>query len=755
MFFRFLVFSFLLFSFSSHGFLENAECVTDIKEYAPKLFVGQLSSSQQERFFTCLHDALELVQDLTVPSSEENRDYYIEDDFFKLFNILLKQPKEESRSIARRIFAMKKIALGGHPDRYTSKEVDQTVKLMFDFEKFFYLIHKEIPYYRQIFLKAERTQLDSKRLDRSLRQLSRGFDVLRDAYKREKVSYDLSSLNQYHTYMNKAGVPNAEQDLETWKEFSKFLNIWADGVFSSSNKVVIEGRKWDYFFPAFHDLFSQFAYYKMYLSGKDVFSAETLPLTLKSLNFFISSLEYVKHNPSKPGFPLGNLDHLLQIMISHIGDSNAYASPTLHFLKKQKGLPISLLSRSLVCFSLKSDSDNSNSKSCTSSWNKKSSSQEVVKFSFPDGNFNVYEDRQEWTFHNQKEFYLEDEQIKALKTWLFYWSKGVARVASGELRSVAKRKNISHWLNDEFGQSSDGRFEFGRDSIDSHSLLPRMYTLLHYDALVRLVLNSYFDSSQSQISKANWVKFINEMSPALIALSSEGYKKNWRAKFTDLFEYGDLFLNSSNQNGLLSRSEVLDIMVHLFSAQKSSERAFHVLEKFCKGKKATCVDRHFIQHEGILDNFYGLRSDISNSNLENYTQMLKKLLPEQITSPYDFMNFFVLIQLVETNFGRYDQNKSQVLEGGEFVNFSQSFADVLVSKVPYLSNKRQAKAFLAYSAQKGVVPFLTESEFQMSSPEFINWYLYPSRWKKMNFSREKMVSMSVLFYELYNSLGSQ
>ena len=747
MFFRFF-FSLLLFlPFSSYGFLENSSCIKDIGRYAPLLFRGGINAKQQERFFSCLHDALELMQEHVVPSEDGSRDYYIEDDFFKLFHFLFKQPEKTSRDIARQIFAMKKIALGGSPDRYTIKEIQHTINLMFDFETFFYLIRKDISYYHEVFFTPKGFFIQPKQLDQSLKQLERAFKILSQAFKREGISYDLSSLDKYYIYFDRVGFPMKKEQYENWKQFSLFLKIWAEGVFNSNGETLIEGEKWDYFLPAMHKLFSQFAYYKIYLAGKDMLQPDTLQMTLKSLSFFISSIEYVKYNKAQPGFPIKKLDNLLKIFISQLGDANPDISPTLSFLREQEGLPLFLFTRSLVCFSLQSESN----KSCSLKWIEDPSSSETVQAHFPDGVFKLHIDRQEW-IPNNNSFYLSINQIQDLQQWLHRWSDGIQQILLGEGEVVAKERGFSHWLGGAFSQDKEGRFEFSR-------LLPsfspeKIYTLTRYEAFIDLILSSHLRNSE-QISRENWNSIVNQLSPALIALNSLGYEKEWKNRFIDLFDYGDFFLNSSDRNSSLSRSEIIDITTHILSAQRSGKLAFQTLKLRCDSNHSSCASKNLFFERKLLDNFKGLQNELSFKNPKNYIKNTENLLPETLNSSFDFVPFFMLIQMMEVNFYFYDKDKSNFLEMDEFIAFSKNIEPHLVKKVPYIHNVKQARAFLVYSAKKEVIPFVTEGDKQFSSTEFINWYLYPSKWNTSVFSREELLYLSFNFYHVYSSLGSR
>ena len=747
MFFKYLIFFCFLLPVPSYGFLENAVCLKQIKDYSKQLFEGTLHWEKQERLFTCVHDTLELLINNT--THDQARDYYTEEEMFKFFHFILKHEEVEAKNLATKILAIKKMTLGGHPHQFSDKELQQTLNLVYDFEKFFYIISKDIPVFRKLFIKEEREFVSPSRLDRALRKLGNAFNILSKGFQREEVVHDFSDLDQYHRHLDHSGFITERAEKEAWKSFSDFLQQWAGGLFSSAGKIIVEGEKWEYFFPSFHQLFSQFAYYKMYLVGKDIFEPETIPFTLKSLGFFVSSLEFVKYNSEQKGFPLKNLDKMLQIIVSQVGDdSDINTSPSLSFLKEQKGIPLSLLTRSLVCFSL----DPVPNPHCSLEWSRDKTSSETVRFHFPDGQFLIHEDRQTW-IPNENIFYLKASHFQTVKNWMKHWELDIHKVVSNKVRQVAQRRGFSHWLKSFFGQMEDGRFQFGHSNQSTEK---QVYTLIRYEAFIRLLMSPYFDSkSLNKMSKEKWTQWINELSPALIVSTSLGYKKEWRNQFINLFDYADLLFNSSNNNQFLEKNEVLDIIMHLMSAKRSSELAFQTLSSSCKENSSSCISKNLFSQNSALNNFQALQNAISPRDTEYYAKITQSILPDVVTSPYELMDFFMLVQMMETNFYLYDKNQSNRLESKEFFSFTKKLESQLVIKIPYLFNEIQARAFLMYSAKKEVIPFLTESEYQFSSIEFTNWYLYPEKWKNISLDRKKMLSLALRFYQVQTTLGSQ
>ena len=746
MFFKQLIFLFFFLPIPSYGFLEDSVCLGQIENYSQKLFKGTLHWEKQERLFTCVHDTLELMIKNT--THDQDRDYYTEEEFVKFFRFILKYEEKGAKNLAAKILAVKKMTLGGHPHQFSDKELQQTLNLVYDFEKFFYIISKDIPVFRKLFIEEEREVIPSKGLDKALKKLGNAFGILSESFQREGVVHDFSALDQYHKHLERAGVVAEGVEKEAWKNFSDFLQQWAEGLFASASGVIVEGEKWEYFFPSFHQLISQFAYYKMYLVGKNIFEPETIPFTLKSLGFFISSLEFVKYNPAQEGFPLKNLDRMLQIIIAQAGDdASVNSSSALSFLKEQKGTPLSLLTRSLVCFSL----DPVPNSQCSLKWVRDKTSSETVRFHFPDGEFLVYEDRQEW-IPNENTFYLKASHIRTVKNWVKNWELDIYKIAINKAQEVAHKRGFSHWLKGFFGQVEDGRFQFGYSSQVTRK---QIHTLTRYEAFIRLLMPSYFEPDSLKMSKKNWTRWIEEISPALIISTSLGYKKEWRNRFVDLFDYADLLFNSSNKNQFLEKKEILDLIVHLLSAKRSSELAFQTISPVCQENSSSCISKNLFLRNSTLNNFQALQNVFSPRDAKYYAEITEPLLTKTVTSPYELMHFFMLVQMVETNFYLHDQNQSNDLDAKEFFSFTKKLESQLVSKIPYLFNKSQARAFLVYSAEKGVIPFLAENEYQFNSLEFANWYLHPEKWQNIFLNRKKMLSLALRFYQVQASLGSQ
>ena len=751
------IFLFISLHFSALGFLQNSTCVRDIKKYTSHLFLGTMSLKKYKRYFTCVHDGLDLmIQHFT---HDPSRDYFTKQEIISYLRFQFKFTEKESEETIVKIFAFKKLVIGGHEDRLSDKELLHIYNLIYDYEKFFLLIRKEIPVFRKVLLNEKKESFSKERFERSLKQLQYGFFILKDALQREGLVYSLSDLDKTYVYLHQANLINKEE-IDSWKSFSEIIYEWGQGVFGAG--ASIEGKVWNHFFGSLQNLVSQYFYYKLYVAGKDISDVTVFGHLLKSFNFFLSSLEYVKFNPKQKGFPLHRLDKILRVVFNEIKnqEKSHFDSSYLSFLTHEKRQPMVLLIRILTCYSLRPVS-----KECFVHWGSQDS-QPVVSYQFPDGEFHFYKDQQKWVLNEKKNFYIHPEQIVYLKDWVSYWFLSIQNLKKDFFSAYSNKKLLlKSWFNDFFDLDSKGQIQFGGLVKEKGFSFEMARSFTQNDALIRLffslygsknqegIPSNYFQNIQLQLSPENWEEIILRFSPLIISLYSDGYDPSFKNQFSILLNYADQLLNTSNQDNQLDYEELIDLSFHLPSAVESSQRAFIELENYCGiSKKSDCVSQILVREPVFLDNFFHLKSYLLAEDLRTYQSIVKKLLPERaVEGFYDLMQFYLFIQMIESKFYFLDKDKSFDLNLKEISPLFKGLSKELVKSVPFLLNEDQAIAFLTYIAEKRKVPFFPfkDSPYVFEDLDFIHWVLHPEQWSSLSFSRMKALSLVVDLYEFY------
>ncbi|MCY4513004.1 MAG: hypothetical protein OXB86_04885, partial [Bdellovibrionales bacterium] len=288
-------------SSSAWGQLQQTECVKDMRRYGPSLFKNTLTKNQRERFFDCLHDAVELM---LFPKPEKGRDYYTKQELIDFFSSkLFGFSPEASRSMVTQFLAFKKLFLGGKDNQLSVQEVHWAYNLMDDFEHVISFLQKDFPLLAQAFSgKGVYRELSKEEFKGLSKRLSSSLFFLGEAFVKEKFFYRLGDLDKTADHLHQADLITNE-NRRVGRRFSVFLHEWGNGVFGSN--ALIKGNRWEPFLGSFHALLSQFLYYGFYVAGKDLSHPRVFTRFLKSIQFFLSSLEYVKKHPSRnKGFPL-------------------------------------------------------------------------------------------------------------------------------------------------------------------------------------------------------------------------------------------------------------------------------------------------------------------------------------------------------------------------------------------------------------------------------------------------------------------
>ena len=724
-----------------------------MKKYSQILFSGQMNFEQIERFFSCTRSAVNWIIRFT--THDQSRDYFKPEEFVKLF-VHLKFSQEDSENIVSTFFAFKKLLVGGHIDRLRDEELSQIYQLMPEYEKSLIVVHRHIKNFRSAFLPEERQAISEKEINKSLHHLQVAFQYLKEALMKHKVVYQLEDVSSLHMYLHQAGLIE-ESSLQSWSRFSKILNEWAQGIFGENPSV--QAGRWETFFLSLHDLISQYVYYQLYVADKNISEPNVFSKLLKSFNFFLSSISRARGNQLHAGFPVKNLDKILQLLFEEVRESENFssedASEYLDFLNHPSRNPIPLLNRALFCFAFPSQTP------CNVSWSEQSD-KPTVEFQFPDGKFLVYSDRQAWQPDPSRNFLISPGQLTQFKNWVSYWSRQQTLLQGDFLfLHQDKGKVLKAWFNHAFNQDRQGQISFGGVYYegDFSKELARSFTL--YDSLIRLFLHAYSSSSlpagsftiqNLQISSESWVKVVDELSPVIMSFHSDGYSRDLRSKFLSLLDYGDNLLNTSNYNGSLEYSELIDISLHLSSALVNSKRIYESLQASCLAKNysKTCFSHEiFSTEKRMLDNFPYLQGYISGTDPGRYSKKALDILPEEIKSSYDLMGLFMILQSIEVQFLLLDKDLSFTLSFDEAQPVLQASASKVLDAVDFLETQNQALAFLSYSAHTGSIPFFKEDPSLFLQPvEFYNWTLDQDKRRDLDLSRFDIFSLSIDLYNL-------
>lgn len=779
MFFKkLLLFTPLFFaSFSAFGFIENLTCSQKMPVHYRSLLRGTITYEDQRQFFLCIQDALKL----SVKYISIRKDFTTE-DIAKFYYHILDYPLVKAWEMASKTLVIKKILLGGRVDRLEGHKVEQLKNLISKYQDFFASIKKEVPLFLQI-LSGSPPFISFDLLGESVKKLQSAVRDLGKAYREKRVSYTLSDFRQipdyarilnyttsdftkilkhaedkgaghitldfYKTirYANALGIdPLGRKKDRQLENLSSFLHFWGTGVFSGP----IEGRNWNYFIGSFNHIISLFIRYQVYIAGRDVFNPRVFSVVLKSISEAIDAIMYVRHNPGRKGFPASHLEGLIRTVLSQADSEDDFSeSPLSHLVDEKNKDSLSFITRALICFSLPPVP------SVCKIISSQKKSEPFMSFLFPDGKyFFQRNDTRKWVPFKNKIFSVTPDQLRSLTIWLGEFRHWINFMEiNGE--AVANYYRFSHWLNGFFGQDRKKRIRFGYVSSEE-SEFSLFYSLLNYSAFLKFFIAPYLkldsEAETLSIGPSDWARFTEEMFPILAVLFQINYNDGLKKLSPALFEYGDLLLNSSNKNGKLEVSEVLDLTVHLVSAQQSSHVSFSLLKESCgELLENSCISEELFFNPQILENFPHFRKYFLSVKAKDFIFPTRELLPATVQESYELLPFFLIVQLTELLFHKYDFNKSLKIELQEFQELAQGLASKMTKAIPHLNNKEHGEQYLRYAMVEGNFPFLMEKGDIFSSIKFNHWVMHPKEYEDIPILKHQLF---VFFVNLYN-LGNR
>ena len=720
---------------------KNGTCARIFNKYSDHIFKGSLGYKETKDFFKCIRDGLEIFIDYTKPGEE--RDYYKKSDLINFF-VHLEFTEEESYRVVTQFLSLKTLLVGGNKDQLEELKLEQMYKLTDTYRDFVLAIRRHIKVLRKVFISAESGQVPSERLDKALHQLKGAFSILEKSFIKHKVEYELKNIKDIHHLFYDAQLID-EKTQGNWSTSSVLLEAWAQGVL---NKSSIKGQDWNRTFSALHDIISQYSYHEMYVSGQDISQPEVFSKFLKGVNFFLSSLQ------QKKGFPIKSLDKLIYIFLNQSND----LTQDLDFPARKNKKFIALFTRSLFCFVFQPQT-----KMCKVEW-QKNPTDLIVRYRFPDGEFNVYKDHQEWKLDGQDSFLIFPEQLAYLKNWVLDWSDRLSSTEDDFLLFHEKRDTLMQaWFQGFTSQDKKGRIVFGAYPIKEGFFNNLKSSFALYDSLIRFFFHSYilkqdepfaepFSVEDFQLSKDSWATFVDELSPVISAFYADGYEPSFKENLISLFDYADNALNTSNHDSRLQYSELIDASLHLSSARANSKKAFDFLNEICpKSQNTGCYVDYLFDSNELLSNFPILQAYTALKGKEVYTQKAQELLGETIAQFHELIPLFLLLQPIEYKFHALDQDKNTYLSWNEISPFLNRLSGEIVDTVPFIENSEQALGFLSYSAKQGFVPFFKEDPSRLFQfLEFYNWTLHQEKWLDVVFFHFEVFSLSVDLYNLKN-----
>ena len=725
-----------------------------MKNYYPRLLTGELKWTEQQRYFRCLHDTLQLFVEKNLFTHDPSRDHYTKEEIFRLFNWYFKIEEHSARLLTDKVFVIKKILIGGSINQLKDKEIETFYKLIYDYRDIYFEIQSQIPVFWRLFNSSASVTKE----EYNSTQLEKAFKLLKQAYINKNVVYPLEDLNRYGEYLVKAKLVAKSKKQLLDKSVSLLQHLFQGFLYP---KTQIKGNDWEPTLNSLQSTLKLLFYYKVYFAGSKMSLPEQTYRLLTAGELLIDSLNlpYLKQN--QKDFPLKHLEGVLQQVFFFINSQSSAGlkNSVLKNIYKNNSLP--LLIRAIDCFML----EDINTRECHSVWpNSPEASQstasdlakvDVPVLVFPDSQFKFYPDRIEPEIISSPVVFIKLKKLNFLKQWIKNYKEDLWQIHEGHGASLASHRRFSQWLDPFFGWDTKRGIVFGAFKPPASN--ENLYQLLNYQAFLPLLLSSYFPEFSlsefkkgSSISKEVWGQIVQDLSPLLATFGlGAGYNMGWRDNFLSLFTLADSFLYSSNRDEQLQSRELIDLTVHLMEALKAVEWAQNTTFKNSHSLKVHQVVTALLEGD-LLASFPRFIKQTSGFFKNKYQDKLISALgePEQLIEPIDLLPLFILIQTAEINYHLIDNNQSFNLESQELSLFAKEFEEVLFMQIPYIYNQEQAHSYIMYSFKTGDMPFFTGSA---ASPlDFTNWHINPlRRQEEFKVTAPSFHFLMLDFYKLY------
>ena len=710
-----------------------------MKNYAPHLATGQLSKEQQQRFFHCVWGVLDLIVVKRMIVHDDSRDHFTREEIFRLFNTYFEYDEETSIKFRDFVFVVKKILVGGSIDQLKDKELATLFRLIYDYRDAYYIIHKQLPLLRNAGQLGH--SLSEEQEERLLKKFKRSLLGLQEAYQRENVVYTLHDLNRYGEYLN-------TDKAQTHHIFALLQGLF-EGVLFPQTKIQAQG--WDTAFKMIYKGLNLYLYYKTHFK-ESLTAMEKRYVQLQSAQLF---LDMISENPDQ-GFPVKALDKILLSAVGLLEGQSPSLDRWLSRLKNPNA--IALITRSIVCFSLKrfsncgaeTDSESSPELSQVQALQLQTSQAQA---SFPDTEFSFSEGQLLQKDLDSPALFLTPAQLQYIQQWLTSYQEGIQHIYYGWIEETALKHQFDHWLDPFFGWDAEGQLIFG--SFDSRPSEQKSFWLLENQRVLSFFLGSYlpedfFSSTQSRMSVKLWNQILSDFSPALsVLLGTPGQNSSIKQQANALFSLADQFLNSSDKDESLNSKELVDLSVHLFSALKQSQRLFQELSPLCQTEPISpCLAQKLLEDERLLSPYPRFQEYIFKQTWASYHEKIQSVLGDiegSTFSSMDLLPLFFLIQLMETNYHLLDSDQSFSLESRELLSLAHTFKNAVYVNIPYIHSEKQAVSYIMYSLKVGSIPFFTGSS---EDPiKFSHWHLNPESRQPFSIIAN---DFHFLLFDLYN-----
>ena len=757
----------------------------DIKRYYPDLITGQLKGQRLKRFFKCLSDtSRNLFVDPKFFTHDPGRDYYSKSDITRLFSLYLgfrppDYPPEFAEDLTNKFFTIKTILIGGSINELKDTELEVFTRLIPHYKKIYDDIRKVIPVLKKAFSNTGES-ITPEEVEWALNPLWSALDTLRWVYQREKIEYPIHYLQKYPIYLKKANLISSHTERKVKYGF-RFIHHVFGGLFPGQQNI--SENDWDYAVRALYRITDLFLFYKAQFS-ESLSRDGTVFRLLRGMERLIHILQ-IRADINK-GFPVNNLDGILTSLLSFIPQNSNHSDLSTNFFSQSiSPIAVSLFTRTLNCFSL----DQSSHKSCKSKWGN-GGSEPIVSLSFSDTKFEIFSNKINKTQITHTPLMMSAANIDFIQKWLEQYIEDMLNIYDGYTALVASNRQFDHWLNDSlFGwEATYSRLTFApfdpfthprktylledrsqQETIDRIIHLRKPYQLLHYQAFLPLIFRSYvsdrfFSSKQgsnSSISFKTWQDMIRELSPALMAVRGYiGYQHSWRASFTELFEFSDFFLYSSNRDQHLNSRELVDGAIHLMEGLKNNHLAYDKIYRKCHNLQVSCAVEILLSDPDILAAYPKMKQYIESPfHKDEYRKQITSILEYEgaTVESLSFISLFMVMQMIELNRERIDQDQFFSVDSDEFPidsdelrPFIEKYEEELAMTIPYLSSSNnQANAFLMYSFKTGHIPFFTERP-SFVAIDFTDWYFEDGhREEYFQISDANFHLVILNFYDIY------